>query len=845
MQTSIFNFVDGKVKFQSCTACALADTPNLKTNCMNGIGPAPAEIMFVGSAPMSEDDQVGNPMTGRGGRSFHEVLAEAGINSDQCYVTNTIKCFPGYAPGGKVNDIKDKHWEACSKHFLKELELVNPKVIVAVGAQALSRLCGESGIARLRKHILTCSLNSNFIVVPILQPGQLNHTEDKAKDRVRSNIVEDLRWIKSKLESGQLNKLTDLDLDYKMANHMMDVKDFIAELMQYDILSVDLECCKKDFSSGALIPGPDMAIQFIQFSGKPGHARAIPLYTSGSYSPTFWTSEDLATVKELIRPLLKKQIIGFNWTQFDQKWIAAEFDIEQTNIIFDGHYAHYILDPDHKTHSLKDVVKIYAPEIPAWKMNYDVRDNKKLATYGCVDVDAVYRTTSAMWNNMSPKQQELLQTLVIPLGHELNRMERRGVLIDQAALADLERELSTALKKDLQSLRVMPEVQAFEMNTNQQFSPDAPQQIGELLEKYFRYPNLQRTASGKIATSAAVLESLSRYPFVQDVLHHRKLAKLSGTYVTGLKERLRNGRIHTSFKIPGTVTGRLASEDPNLQNLPRSDTAGRVLADPDAIKKMFVADPGYIWLQADYSQAELRTLAMLCHDPGLLAIYNSGGDLHIISAAKAFGIDPLDVTKAQRTAAKGINFGIIYGRSLETISIEIQNNYVKMWKKGEIFKGRTEDFVMAQAFRDARAFWDGHKKEFPFVWKFMEDQEKIIATQGYQETLTGRRRYYEYIDADAKRAAYNFPVQSLASDFTQFSIVRSAQALRALGLDAYPVLTVHDSIVFQVKIEQLHIAARTIKYIMENLNFSFMSVPMIVDLEIGSSWGAMEHYQAA
>jgi DNA polymerase-1 len=245
-----------------------------------------------------------------------------------------------------------------------------------------------------------------------------------------------------------------------------------------------------------------------------------------------------------------------------------------------------------------------------------------------------------------------------------------------------------------------------------------------------------------------------------------------------------------------------------------------VLEDANAIKKIFAARPGYVLMQADYSQAELRTLASCSLDPALIDIYDRGLDAHTATAAKVYGIDLDAVTKAMRSNAKTVNFGIVYGMSWESLLQKF------------VSAGNTED--------QARAFYDGHKKTFSKVWRWLDKQEEIIRRVGEQTTFFGRTRRYSEIDNHAIRQAYNFPIQSLASDLTLLSLVRCAKALRARKLPARVCLTVHDSIIFEIKMEAFWEVAQLVHDIMSGIHFDWMRVPMTVDMEVGLNWGQLK-----
>jgi DNA polymerase-1 len=495
-------------------------------------------------------------------------------------------------------------------------------------------------------------------------------------------------------------------------------------------------------------------------------------------------------------------------------------------------------------YGLERLARVHTSMAP-WKKIHQVQDTDRLCYYLGRDVDALYQVSQKTNALLTDKQKTLLDDLCIPLGHELMEMEYRGVKMDVKALTALSAHLSERIASEMQAMRSMPEVKAFEIAENTTFECKTSD-LALVMGKYFKFPNASKTDGGKYSTAAHVLESLSHEPFVQHVQQWRGLTKLKGTYCEGLIERLDSeGVIHGSFRQDKTVTGRLACEDPNLMNQPRHGTVGKVLADPSQVKNCFVARDGCVLLQADASQAELRTLAMYSHDKNLVEIYRKNEDVHLATAAEVFGISRDQVNKEQRNLAKPVNFGIIYGKTLETIVGDFVHYFTQTQKEGKGFQGWDKDRLITHASSNAKKFWDGHKRTFPDVWRWMDEQERTINKQNYQETFFGRKRFYDYINDKSVREAYNFPIQSTASDFTLFSLVRTAKALRHLKIDAHVILTVHDSIVYEVRLEQFWQAVDVIKHIAENLNFSFMNVPLLFDFEAGFSWGSMKKVDPA
>lgn len=825
-QISLFNLVGGQIKVQQCTACPLADNKLLYTNKMDGVGPLNPTFMFAGFAPGQEDDQLGKPMTGKNGRLFQDLLQEARIDFKSVYTTNCLKCAP------YETEPKTGHWLACKSHLKAEIDKVKPKAIVAMGAQAMSWLTGQSGIKKLRRKGMPCLLAPELLVFPIIQPAQLFHAEERDKAKIRQSMVEDLKWLRERGEQGLLAKAEDIVTDYKMARTVAEVYEFCEELSKYSTLSCDLETARTDFSTGKLFPDSDGVIVAIGFSAGTGHARVIPLYAVGLTTLFFWTDQDLQEhILPLVRSLLKSKILfGANFVQFDQKWIRFFFGIERLNIDFDTQYAHYLID-ENELHGLEELAMTYTT-MPPWKKTFSVKDIEKCGSYLFKDVDAPWRIRKALEEELTTNQRNLLMNVSIPLGHELMEIEYRGVKMDIKKLEDLSESFTKQIDEHTAAARALPQIKAYEVTENTTLNLQSPKQLAVVLFDYLKLPEI----SGR-STSKPVLHALREEPFVKHLQAVRSISKLHGTYVEGMQVRMgKDFRIHTTYKQE-TVTGRLKSSDPNLQNIPRKKTATKYAPDGAKIKECFIPEEGFVLLAADYSQIELRVLAMHAKDPTLVQAYRQGADIHKFVASQVYGV-PLDlVSEDQRTAAKTVNFGIIFGRSLDSIIEQFIDAAVEQAElRGGYF---SLDQIKAQATKDAREFWEGHHQQMPGVWRYMDVQAELIKRTKRQITFFGRERRYETVNKRAERQAYNFPIQSDAAELTIRSIIKLGKAFRALELNAHIVLTVYDSIVVEVQEDQMWEVATVMKKIMEGWDYPFINVPIVADFEAGYSWGKM------
>jgi DNA polymerase I len=815
-QQGLFRVVSGRLRTDlRCTACDLCESPLLISNRMEMTGTQNPVYLIVGVSPGKEDDRIGKPMTGANGRLLRELLRAAQIDIWDCAITNALKCC--------LHDTtpKENHWKACRDYLIQEIKTLKPKAIICAGAKALFWLTGYSGVTKLQQRALPCILpECNVLVFPIKQPLSLVHAQREDYNRLRGEMTDDLRWIREQVESGKLSREMDVEVDYQQAHTKADLERFLAEIKAQPLLACDLETGDTSFQ-GRLFPEPDCRVVSIGFSWAKGVARAIPLHARGETSLNYWPDDVLQWLLGELGEILRTQrVFGQNFLAFDQKWIRHQWGIEQCNVDFDTMLGHYLLDEETGTHGLERLAAIYTSMAP-WKAEFTLQDTEQMCRYLCKDVDATWRIREAIEPQLNDKQRWLMQNLLIPCSNVLMDCEYQGVHVSKENLDGLDSYLEQRINTAIAEIDASQEVFGWSLATNQSFNPESPAQVADLMENYLRLPAAKRTASGQYCVDKEVLKKHSHVPVIAKIAEVRSLRKLKSTYVKGMRDKIMaDGKIHTSYLMHGTVTGRPSSTNPNLMNLPRGDTAGKVLTDGKAIKAIFAPSPGNILLQADYSQIELRVLACLAQDEVMLDIYRQGLDLHTATAAKAYGVPLERVTSAQRSGAKAINFGTVYGMSEETLI------------KRFMAAGSSET--------EAREFFAAHQRTFRGVWRYMAEQERLIRRYGYQETPLGRRRRFEEIDNRAIRQAYNFPIQSVASDFTELSIVRCDKVIRSLGLRARIMLTVYDSIAFDVPLGEFWRTAEVVKQVMEGISFPWLTVPIVADLEAGPNWGNLK-----
>ena len=432
----------------------------------------------------------------------------------------------------------------------------------------------------------------------------------------------------------------------------------------------------------------------------------------------------------------------------------------------------------------------------------------RAAEYACEDSEMALHVHQALWPRIESDAglRFVYEQIEIPLAKLLQRIERTGVLIDPALLAQQSRELGERM--------VALEREAHEL-AGQPFNVSSPKQIGEILFGKLGLPVVRKTLSGVPSTDEAVLEQLAAdYPLPARILAHRSLAKLKGTYTDKLPSMIdrHTGRVHTHYAQAVAVTGRLASTDPNLQNIPIRTPEGR------RVREAFIAPPGHLILSADYSQIELRIMAHISGDANLLRAFSEGLDVHRATAGEIFGSEPADVTNEQRRYAKVINFGLIYGMSAFGLASGLG--------------------IERSA---ASAYIERYFVRYPAVKRYMDETRASAKARGFVETVFGRRLWLPEINspngprrAGAERAAINAPMQGTAADLIKLAMIAVQARLDAEQRATRIVMQVHDELVFEVPMAELDWARGEVPRIMASV--AELKVPLLAEVGAGKNW---------
>lgn len=592
-----------------------------------------------------------------------------------------------------------------------------------------------------------------------------------------------------------------IDTDKKLADLVKTLKK--AKVISFDTETTSTEEMKAD------IVGISLAI-------KEGE---------GYYIPTGHTAGNNLPLKQVIEalqgPLTDPKIgkVAHN-AKFDYI-VLAKHGLHVSPLTFDTMLAEFIIDPSSRNLGLKNLAFAKLGDEMTYIEELIGKGKKQIsmaqvaiesvAPYAVADAETTLRLMPIQVQELKRVNGEkLLAEIDLPLTPVLAEMEMEGISLDLPFFEKMQKELSKRLGEI--------EKQIFD-SIGKPFNINSTQQLSDVLFKTLRLepPDKgNKTASGHYSTAAGVLDELSgKHPVVDWVLEHRELSKIKSTYVDALPAAVdSNGRVHTSYSQTGAVTGRLSSNNPNLQNIPiRSETGRRV-------RNGFIAGKGNVLLSVDYSQIELRIGAHMAQDEGMLAAFRAGEDIHTTTARAIYGAGPEAVTKNMRRHAKAINFGLIYGMSVFGLT-------------------RTTDLTLAEAENFVKAYF----QKFPGIKKYLDGIRRQAASQGYVETLLGRRRYFPALQSKQnvqiknreEREAINAPIQGTAADIMKIAMLRIPPALKQAGLKGKMLLQVHDELVLECPKSELKETARVVQEAMTNAYQ--LDIPLSTEASFGENWG--------
>ncbi len=601
-----------------------------------------------------------------------------------------------------------------------------------------------------------------------------------------------------------------IEKHYALIMDMTALQLWIAKLQAADAFAFDTETTSIDAQQAELVG--------VSFAVAPGDAAYLPLaHDFPGAPPQLECKRVLDALKPILEDAGKTKIAQHG--KYDIN-VLTRYGIDIAGFRYDTMLESYVLDSTATLHNMDALAKHYlgiqtvAYEEVAGKGAKQIGFSQvaldDAMNYAAEDADVTLRLHHHLWPKLqeTPALKRVFEDIEMPLAPVLARMERRGVLIDAALM----RQQSNELGKAMHQLAM-----AAEALVGHPFSLDSPKQLAQVLYVERGLPIKQRTPSGAPSTNEDALEDLADVDELpKKILEYRSLAKLKGTYTDKLPELInpRTGRVHTSFHQAVAATGRLSSSDPNLQNIPIRTAEGR------RIRQAFVAPPGWVLLAADYSQIELRIMAHLSNDTGLLSAFGAGADIHRATAAEVFGKSLAEVSSNERRAAKAINFGLIYGMSAFGLG-----------KQLGIGRAQAQQYV------------DLYFQRYPGVRAYMDETRKSARAKGYVETVFGRRLYLPDIAAKsfaarggAERAAINAPMQGTAADIIKRAMIELDRWLADKDDAARMLLQVHDELVFEVREDAIDAFKTGIADRMQAA--ATLKVPLLVDVGTGRHWDA-------
>ncbi|MEC7691258.1 MAG: DNA polymerase I [Pseudomonadota bacterium] len=604
--------------------------------------------------------------------------------------------------------------------------------------------------------------------------------------------------------------LSDIDKSkYETVTDKAAFENWLKKLEQAPLFAFDTETTSLDYMEAEIVG--------VSFSTAPGEAAYVPVAHDYPDAPE---QLDRDYVLGALKPLLESDSVKKvgQHLKYDKN-VLANYDINLQGIAFDTMLESYVLNSTATRHDMDSLAMAYLnhktihfEEIAgkgAKQLTFNQIDLNEAAPYAAEDADVTLRLHEEIWRRLEQHEplKNLLLDVEVPLASVLSRMEQLGVLIDSQKL----NQQSQDLAKRITELEASVHEAAGET-----FNLGSTKQLQQILFEKLSLPVIKKTPKGAPSTSEEVLQELALdYPIPKMIMEYRGLTKLKNTYTDKLPKMInhRTGRVHTSYHQAVTATGRLSSTDPNLQNIPIRTEEGR------RVRQAFVPRDGYKIVAADYSQIELRIMAHLSEDQGLLDAFSQGKDIHKATASEVFSVPLEEVTADQRRSAKAINFGLIYGMSAFGLSrqLNIPRN-------------------------DAQKYMDLYFERYPGVLRYMDETREHAKETGYVETVFGRRLYLPDIKASngarrkgAERAAINAPMQGTAADIIKLAMLRVDEWIqKEAASDVFMMMQVHDELVFEIKEEVLEERVASIVALMEQA--AALSVPLQVEAGTGENW---------
>jgi DNA polymerase-1 len=615
-------------------------------------------------------------------------------------------------------------------------------------------------------------------------------------------------WLEEMLDGAEPELAEAMPVDYDIITTQADLDAWLEKLSAAELFAFDTETTSLNYMEARIVG--------LSFAVEPGRAAYVPLAHDYLGAPD---QLDRDAVLAQIKPLLEddqQAKVGQN-LKYDAS-VLANHDIHLRGIRFDTMLESYVLDSTATRHDMDSLAlkylghkTIHFVDIAgkgAKQLTFNQIKLEEAGPYAAEDADVTLRLHETLWPRLAEQDgpSEVFNAIEIPLVPILSRIEREGALISRELLQTQSAELGQRL------LELQGEAHKL---AGQEFNLGSPKQLGEILFNKLELPVIKKTPKGAPSTAEEVLAELALdYPLPKLLLEYRSLSKLKSTYTDKLPGMInaQTGRVHTSYHQAVAATGRLSSSDPNLQNIPIRTEEGR------RIRQAFIAPPGYRIVAADYSQIELRIMAHLSADPGLLKAFKDGLDVHRATAAEVFEVGLEEVSGDQRRKAKAINFGLIYGMSAFGLARQLH-----------LGRGEAQQYI------------DRYFQRYPGVAQYMDRTRVLAREQGYVETLFGRRLYLPEINARnkmraqaAERTAINAPMQGTAADIIKRAMLSVDGWLQSEGSDTKMIMQVHDELVFEVASDDVTAVSEKICQLMSGA--AELAVPLLVEAGAGDNW---------
>ena len=787
-----------------CLKCPLNQGPENMVPASPNIGTA--SVLFVGEAPGEEEVVQKAPFVGKSGNLLRKFIRLAGLVEADCAFVNTVRCRP---------PVKDRPYEVvpsnrppeaveiarCARHLEEDLQRFQGKLIVLLGNTPLDTLIGRWRVGAAHGYGFLKEGRRYYVMY---HPSYILRDQKQRHDAM---YLEEMRKIKVFLDS-------DHKIPYNMVNDCDETEEMVKSILheadkrdEGAIVNFDIE------SSGFNPLAPDAAVVSMSFTLRDGPTWFVPM--NHRESPNLDHHDKIAKIVSPLFSDTRVKMVAQN-AKFDLKFMQAVYGVKSTNLWLDTQLAIFLLSGKNSPQGLHQC---------AWKFTdhggWDIDPSNlveeslaKIADYNTMDTFVTDKLALVYQERLSPAAFEFLTTILSKAVYTLVEMELEGVTLDLAVLEKKYAEYNAEACTLFNKLASYDEVRRVAERLQKDVNFNSSHHLKAILEEMRLVPEKKTKKTKAVSVDEEALETIKgKHPFVADLLKYRTTAKLLGTYLIPYAERHTEGVVRGEYLLTRTATGRPACQKPNFQNIPKE------------LRPVFRSKRG-MFVEVDYSQMELRVLAMYSQDEALIHAFQNGEDIHEMTRMAIFGsndhLSELAQSK-QRVEAKSVNFGIVYGESGHGLSKQLK---------------------ISQREADRRI--DAFYTKYAGVKQFIEKIRKQIKAHGYVETFFGRRRYFSTEMAKDQatweaffREGVNAPIQGTASDLVLDAAGRVWQLMRELDMESRMVMNVHDMILFDCPEDEVEQMICLIYDQMEKFSFPWVNVPVKVDVAIGTNWGAL------